>query len=41
MYSFLVNGDAQHHDGEQIIATSNGDHIGIVIELYIAIVRFC
>lgn len=40
-YSFPVTGDAQHPDGECIIDTSNGDHVDVVIELSIAIVRLC
>lgn len=40
-YSFLATGDAQHHESEHILQTSNGDHTGIVFELYIAIAIFC
>lgn len=40
-YFFPVSGDAPHPDGECVIDTSNGDHVDIVIELYIAIVIFC
>jgi len=37
MYSLPGPGYAQCHDGECITGTSNGNHIGIMIGLYIAI----
>jgi len=40
MYSFPVTGDAQHPDSERILETGNGNHIGIVTELCIAIAIF-
>ena len=36
-YSFPATGDAQCHDSEHIMETDNGDDIGIVIKLFIAI----
>ena len=41
MYSFPAVVDAQYRDGEHIIEADNGNHIGIVIEQYIAIAMFC
>lgn len=41
MYSFLETGDAQHHDSEHIIETSNGSHSGTVIELCMANATLC
>lgn len=41
MYSIPVTGYTQHHDTERVTETGNRNHIGIVIELYIAIVVFC
>lgn len=35
MYSFLASVDAQLSDGEYVIETDNGNHIAIVIELFI------
>lgn len=32
IYFSPVIGDVQHHDGERIRETSNGDHVGIVLE---------
>lgn len=38
MHSFPATVNAQYHDGEHIIEAYNGNHIGIVIEQYIATV---
>ena len=40
-YSLPVTGDAQHRDGECITEIGDGDHIGIVLQLCIAIAVFC
>lgn len=40
-YSFPVTADTQWHDSEHVIQTGNRDHIGIVIEPYNAIAKFC
>lgn len=40
-HAFPVPGDSQHHDSECIRETSNGNHIGTVIELCIEIPVFC
>lgn len=40
MFSLPVTGDTQRHDGEHVIETSNGDHVGIVIE-QCAAMAFC
>jgi len=39
-YTFLASGDTQHHDGEHITEASNGNHVGIVIELCMAIATY-
>lgn len=39
-YSFVVTGDTQHHDSKHITKTSNGNHIGIMIELQLQFLYF-
>lgn len=39
--SFLETSVAQHHNGADIIEMGNGNHTGIVTELYIDISTFC
>lgn len=37
MCYIMETGDSHYHDGEHVIETGNGNHIGVVIELCIAI----
>lgn len=41
IYSFLVMGDAQRHDGGHSMEVGSGHPVGIVVKLCIAIAMFC
>lgn len=40
-HAFSATGNIPRRDSEHIIETGNGNHIGIVIELCMAIAVFC